>query len=109
MFRCLLTVSDTSSYMPFLLSTLPDEEAYSYIVEVPKQKDQDADWVMYVGETYKLPLTSTGMFKWESSDKTVASIDEKGLLTGNGEGDTILTVTVPGGKQAVIKLHISNL
>ena len=38
------------TYMPFLLSALPDEEAYSYIVEVPKQKDQDYALRLYFAE-----------------------------------------------------------
>ena len=95
------------TYMAFLLSTLPDEIAYSYMVEVPKQQDRDVDWAMYVGEAYKLPLTGTGLFTWKSSDETIASIDEKGMLTGNNPGDALLTVTSPGGKQAVVKVRIS--
>ena len=97
------------TYMPFLLCGLSDEEVDSYIVEVPKKEESDADWTMYVGEAYKLPFTGTGLFTWESSDASVASINEKGMISGVGEGDALLTITAPGGKQAVIKLHVSDL
>ena len=95
------------TYMPLLLSAFPDEEAYSYMVEVPKQKENAADWEMIAGEVYKLPLTGTGLFQWESSDPAVASIDEKGMLKGVSEGDTLLKITAPGGKQLVFKLRVS--
>ena len=97
------------TYMPFLLCSLTDEEADSYLLDVPKKEPggQEADWEMFVGEVYKLPLTGTGLFTWKSSDEAVASIDAKGMLTGKTVGDTLLTVTAPGGKQAVIKVHIS--
>ena len=96
------------TYMPFLLAKLPDEIAYSYIVEVPKQ-DQDADWTMYVGEVYRLPLAGTGLFTWKSSDETVASIDGKGMLAGKAAGNALLTVTIPSGKQAVFKVRVSDM
>ena len=98
-----------STYMPFLLAQLPDETAYSYIVEVPGQQEQDADWTMYVGEVYRLPLAGTGLFTWKSSDETVAAIDGKGMLAGKGAGNALLTVTIPSGKQAVIKLRVSEM
>ena len=96
------------TYMPFLLSVLPDEVVDSYIVEVPKPaaKEQGADWEMFVGEVYKLPLTGTGLFTWESSDTSVASINEKGMITGVSAGDALLTVTSPGGKQTTLKICV---
>ena len=96
------------TYMPFLLAGLPDETAYSYIVEVPGRKERSADWIMSVGEVYKLPLAGTGLFTWTSSDETVASIDERGMLAGKGAGDAVLTVTTPNKKQAVLKVHVSD-
>ena len=95
------------TYMPFVLSALPDEQAYSYIVEVPKP-DKEADFVMCAGEAYKLPLAATGMFTWTSADEAVASIDEKGILRGNGVGETVLTITDRGGRQSVVKLRVTD-
>ena len=99
------------TYMPFILCSLPDEVAYSYIVEVPKPEpeEQKPDWEMYVGEVYKLPLTATGAFTWKSSDESVAVIDDKGMLTGKAAGDTLLTVTTPTGKEAKIRLRILDM
>ncbi|MCR5403680.1 MAG: Ig-like domain-containing protein [Butyrivibrio sp.] len=76
-----------------------------YIVEVSRQ-DADIEWVMYVGEAYKLPFTGTGLFDWKSSNEAVASIDKKGIIGGKAAGDTLLTVSAPSGKQAVIKVHV---
>ncbi len=95
------------TYMPFLLCGLSDEEVDSYIVEVPKDDEQGVDWTVYVGEVYKLPLTGTGLFTWKSSDPSVASIDEKGMMTAAGAGEAELTVSSPTGTQAVIKVKIS--
>ena len=99
------------TYMPFLLCALPDEVVDSYIVEVPVETmdEQDADWEMFVGEVYKLPLTKTGLFTWKSSDEAVAAIDEKGMMAGKSAGDALLTVSGPGGKQAVIKVRVCDV
>ncbi len=94
------------TYMPFILSELPDEEAYSYIVEVPKPVT-DADFVMCEGEAYKLPLTTTGLFTWSSADESVASIDDKGMLRGVGAGETILTILDRSGRKSAIKLRVT--
>ena len=52
------------TYMPLLLCSLPDEEAYSYMVEVPGQGAEAADWEMYPGEVVRLPLAGTGLLSW---------------------------------------------
>ncbi len=72
----------------------------------PEPEEQKPDWEMYAGEVYKLPLTTTGAFTWQSSDESVVVIDEKGLLEGKSAGDAVLTVTTPTGKQAKIRIRI---
>ena len=94
------------TYMPLLLCSLPDEEAYSYMVEVPGQGAEAADWEMYVGEVVRLPLAGTGLLSWESSDEEVLSIDQKNMLAGKSAGDALLKVTVPGGKQLAFKVRV---
>lgn len=96
------------TYMPLLLCSLPDEEAYSYMVEVPKQEEKKSDWKMFVGEAYKLPFTGTGLFTWKSSDESIASIDGKGIMAGKSAGDVLLTVSTPSGKQRTFKVHVSD-
>lgn len=93
------------TYMPLLLCSLPDEEAYSYMVEVPKKAD-DADWEMYVGEAVRLPLALKGLLTWESSDESVISIDSRNILTGKSAGDALLKVSVSGGKQLSFKVRV---
>ena len=99
------------TYMPFLLCDLPDETAYSYIVQVPKADtdDKKPDWEMYAGEVYRLPLAATGVFTWQSSDESVAVIDDKGMLAGKSAGDAILTLTTPSGKQSDVKIRVRDV
>lgn len=99
------------TYMPLLLSSLSDEAVDAHIVEVPRKapEDQMPDWDMFVGEVYKLPLTKTGMFTWESSDKTVAAVDEKGMLKVKKPGDAVLTITSPAGKKSGINIHVTSV
>ncbi len=96
------------TYMPFLLSALPDEAAYSYMIELPDQAGGETDWEMFVGEVYKLPLSGTGLFRWESSDEAVISISGKGMLSGKSAGDAVLKVTGPGGKQSSVRVRVSD-
>lgn len=98
------------TYMPLLLCALSDEEVDSYIVEVqPEPEEQKTDWNMFAGEVYKLPLTRTGLFKWESSDDKIAAINEKGMLCAKEAGDTLLTITSPSGSQYVISVHVTEV
>ena len=94
------------TYMPLLLCDLPDEEAYAYMVDVPVQKTGTPDWEMYVGEAYKLPLTATGLFKWESSNTDAVSIDEKGMMRGKAAGDAVVTLSAPDGKQSSLNVRV---
>ena len=93
------------TYMPFLLCGLSDEEVDSFILEVPK-KDLPGDWKVYVGEVYKLPLSLTSLFTWESSDPEIASIDKKGMLSALKAGSINLTLTTPKGKKTTINVNV---
>lgn len=99
------------TYMPLLLCSLSDEAVNAHIVEVPRKtaEDQMPDWDMFVGEVYKLPLTKTGMFTWKSSDKTVAAVDEKGMLCAKKPGDAVLTITTPTGNKSGINIHVTSV
>lgn len=44
---------------------------------------------------------------WKSSDNTVASVDSKGNVTGNGSGEATITATEKGGtKKAICKITV---
>ena len=45
---------------------------------------------------------------WSSSDETVASVNERGLLAAKAAGNANLTATTSNGKQAVVEVHVIN-
>ena len=94
------------TYMALILSELPDEEAYAYMVDVTASEEGDPDLEMFVGEVYKLPLTGTGHVKWESSDAEILSINEKGMMTGKAAGDAVVTLYAPDEKHSSFKVRV---
>ena len=95
------------TYMPFLLCGLSDEEVEGYIVPVPTKEEREADLVMSVGETYRLPLAKTGLLRWKSSEPDVAAVNDRGMLTAKKPGKATLKLDAPGGKQAAVKVFIT--
>ena len=98
------------TYMPFILCGLSDEQLATYLIRLPGQKkaEDTADYEMSVGEVYKLPLSVTGLFQWESSDASVLSIDQRGMVSGKSAGEAVLTITGPTGKKASLRVHVSD-
>ena len=94
------------TYMALILSELPDDEAYTYMVEVTDPEEKAPDLEMFVGEVYKLPLTATGHVKWESTDADIVSINEKGMMTGKAAGDAVVTLYAPDEKQSSFKVRV---
>lgn len=66
------------------------------------------------GETFQFTATvkpTTATYKdvtWAVSDKTVATIDENGLLTAKAEGDVTVTASVRDGLTAECAVTVSN-
>ena len=48
------------------------------------------------GGTYQMNCTGTGAITYQSSDESIFTVDENGLLTGVSEGTATLTVTANG-------------
>ena len=101
------------TYMSFILAELPDEVAYSYIGERPgddAEKTGLLDLEMYVGEVYRLPLvwaiSNQVKLTWASSDESIVSIGDHGMLSAKAAGDAELTVTTESGRQFVIPVHV---
>lgn len=57
---------------------------------------------MFMGRTYQLssvcnPTTTNHTLKWASSDSTVASVDQNGLVTSLSPGNSIISITTTDG------------
>ena len=54
------------------------------------------------------PLNATNKtIKWETSDKKVATVDEKGNITAVGIGSCTITATADGGKKAIVNVEVA--
>ncbi len=71
-----------------------------------------------MGETIHIQFTALdkenkpipdAMLTWESSHPSVATIDNTGLVTAKGSGQSILTVSAPNGEKAVVQCKVSIL
>jgi hypothetical protein len=62
------------------------------------------------GQTYqlkaKIPSGTTSGFTWKSSNKKVATVSSKGLVTGVGKGTATITVRTDNGKKASCKVTV---
>jgi prepilin-type N-terminal cleavage/methylation domain-containing protein len=69
--------------------------------------------IMSVGDTYQLVATikpsnaTDKSITWTSSDETVATVDEKGLVTAIGGGTATITATTSNGKTATVTIKIA--
>ncbi len=68
--------------------------------------------VLNIGETLQLTATITPdnatmkSVTWSSSEQTVASVDENGLITAISQGDAVITVITNNGKTAECKVKV---
>ena len=53
------------------------------------------------------PANATYTLTWESSDNTIASVNQSGMLTGISVGSASITVTTDNGKTATCKVTVS--
>lgn len=71
-----------------------------------KKKEQK----MYQGETLQLEAVTTpaweAVYCWESSNETVAMVDEKGMVTAVKAGKTEITAKLKNGKKATCKIQV---
>ncbi len=66
---------------------------------------------MKVGETLTLKATlkpegAVSELTWKSSDKKVAKVSSKGVVTAVGKGTCVITVTTANGKTAEVKIKV---
>lgn len=83
------TITATSKGFGFWGKTTTTK--FTVIVTEPENREKVT---VKVGEIYQLSIAfSGGSVTWKSSDKNIAFVDAKGLVTGVSEGDVIITAT----------------
>ncbi|MCF2946537.1 Ig-like domain-containing protein [Paraglaciecola aquimarina] len=69
---------------------------------------------MVVDESLQLDViftpfnVTTKMLTWESSNEAVATVDNNGLITAVGNGDTVITATAVGGASDVVNVNVNS-
>ena len=92
----------TYTYIALILSEQPDDVIDSYI-----GKSSDSKIEMYAGEIYRLPIKGMSeKITWSSSDKSVATLNNKGMLVGKGPGKAQLTATLKDGNKTTIEVTV---
>ena len=92
----------TYTYIALILSEQPDDVIDSYI-----GKSSDSKIEMYAGEIYRLPIKGMSeKITWSSSDKSVATLNNKGMLVGKGPGKAQLTATLKNGNKTTIEVTV---
>ncbi len=66
---------------------------------------------MKVGESQQLnvkltPKQAETTLTWQTSDPTVATVDENGTVTATGEGRATITATAENGKTATVTIRV---
>lgn len=61
-----------------------------------------------VSASWKIePSGSKPVIRWESKDPSIATVDEKGRITGVYPGVTTITATMPGGQVSSLKITVN--
>ena len=89
-------------FLAVIFVSIPCEAASS--AKISKTKAN-----LFVGETIQLKVTGgSGTVKWKSSDKKLASVDKKGLVTAKKTGKCKITAT-QGNKKLTCTIQITEL
>ncbi len=79
----------------WLVSVQPAEEEVVYYNDISKPVGLEASKSLYVGDSYTLKLNGvSGKVKWDSSNKAVATVSNKGTITAKKKGTTNISATV---------------
>ena len=95
------------------LSSLDDShdyysDLYNVLYEVKSINLSDDSVTLNINEVYQLSVTIVPegySVSWGSSDVSIATVDNSGLVTSVGEGSAIITAT-SGSKTAVCEIHV---
>lgn len=79
----------------WLVSVYPAEEEVVYYNDISKPVGLIASKSLYVGDTYTLTLNAvSGIAKWDSSNKSVATVSSKGTVTAKKKGTATISATI---------------
>lgn len=106
--NCLQKLNATQAELDAALAALPDQEP----VFPESITLSETDLTMALGESVKLSATlkpdhinQTGI-TWKSSDRSVVSVDQNGLVTAKENGRADITATTKNGKTAVCHVTV---
>ncbi len=77
-------------------------------IQVNKERISLVKGATFQLEASLLPsdTTDTVTYRWSSNNSSIASVDDTGLVTGHGLGDTIITVTSSNGFSKEIETYV---
>ncbi|MCD8232332.1 MAG: InlB B-repeat-containing protein [Clostridiales bacterium] len=85
-----------SNFFSFWGSSSSSSSTTEYLITVIEAEEEEpsaADYEIAVGEIVNLPVPSSGTTIWTSSDDTVASVSDGGVVTGISAGEATITAT----------------
>lgn len=91
-------------FIPFLFSCDNDDDKKKEAEGIVSIKFVDLKQAFSIGETFKFNVEHTPneiaapKYKWESTNKEVATVDENGLVKALKAGTTTVKATIPGTK-----------
>lgn len=76
----------------------------SIAITAPYQK-MGEDWTQYLTATIS-PAGAKETITWSSSNPEVATVDQRGKVSGVAGGETVITAKLPNGKTATCKIEV---
>lgn len=85
-----------------------DGVAYGCTIKVKSSALNKSKATIHPADTLRLKMSGSNPISWKSSDKTVATVDEGGLVTAKTVGTAKITVSCEDGKTYTCKLTVAN-
>ena len=102
----------------YIITLINDEDAGTYnfsfetLMPAKSAEFEKENYVVGVGKSIELslktrPQKTTDICKYESSNKSIATVDKNGKITGKKKGTTYITATFTSGVMARTKISVN--